>query len=120
MPRILVLDDEPMIAMMLEDWLTELGCEIIGPAYSLRAALDLLEREIPDGAVLDVSLRNDENCYPVAKILLERGIPFALVTGHDSVDLDVRYMPELVLSKPFDFAAVKAALAKLIAQAGSE
>jgi CheY-like chemotaxis protein len=114
MPRILVLDDEPMIAMMLEEWLTDLDCEIVGPAYSLSAALELLEHETPDGAILDVSLRNNENCYPVAKALLERGIPFALATGHDAVDLDPRYVPELMLSKPFDYASVKAVVMKLI------
>jgi CheY-like chemotaxis protein len=114
MPRILVLDDEPMISMMLEGWLTELDCETVGPAHSLSAALKLLEHVTPDGAILDVSLGNNENCYPVARVLLDRGVPFAIATGHDSKDVDPRYMPELVLSKPFDFAAVKAAVMKLI------
>ncbi len=100
--------------MMLEEWLTELGCETVGPAYSLSAALELLEHETPDGAILDVSLGNNENSYPVAKVILERGIPFALATGHDAGNLDARYMPELVLSKPFDYASVKAVVMKLI------
>jgi CheY-like chemotaxis protein len=116
MPRILVLDDEPLISMMLAVWLEELECETLGPAHSLAAALKLLEHTIPDGAILDVSLGNNENCYPVARALIDRGVPFAIATGYDSVDLDQRYVPELVLSKPYDFAAVKTAVVKLVAR----
>ena len=53
MPRILVLDDEPLIAMMVEDWLMDLGHEIVGPAHSVASALSLLEQSAPDAAILE-------------------------------------------------------------------
>ena len=113
MPRILVLDDEPLISMLLEGWLTELGHEIIGPARSIPVALDLIGRATLDGAILDVSLGN-EKCYPVADVLLEKSVPFAFSTGHSGEDIDARFKDVLLLSKPFDFAQVEMILGKLI------
>ena len=64
MPRILVLEDEPLIAMMLQGWLEEIGCETIGPAHTVQSALDLLQGARPDGALLDVSLRMAKSAIP--------------------------------------------------------
>ena len=111
MPRILVVDDEPLIAAMLREWLEELGCEAAGPVQSVSRALDLIAGVELDGAILDVSLGR-ENCYPVADALRERGIPFAFVTGYGSQGIDSRYQEAIVLAKPFRFEAVK----KVVAQ----
>ena len=79
-PRVLVLEDEPLIAMMLRTWLTELGCETVGPAHTVPSALALIEEGPLDGAILDVSI-GDQDCSPVAEALRHKGIPFALATG---------------------------------------
>jgi CheY-like chemotaxis protein len=113
MPRILLLDDEPLIAMMMEEWLTELDCETAGPAHTVRDALDLLDGAALDGAILDVTLVN-EDCYPVAEALKGRGVPFAFATGHGPGGVDQRFRTALVLSKPFSFESVKGIIAKLL------
>jgi CheY-like chemotaxis protein len=115
MPRILVLEDEPLISMLLGDWLTELGCETVGPAGSVADALGLVERGVLDGAILDVSLGNNEDCYAVADLLATRGVPFALATGHGPQGVAERYRRGLILAKPFDFTALKGVLSQLLA-----
>jgi CheY-like chemotaxis protein len=87
-PRILVLEDEPLIAMMLQGWLEEIDCETIGPAHTVQSALDLLQGARPDGALLDVSLQHGEKCYPVASDLRDRRVPFAFLTGYAAEDVD--------------------------------
>jgi CheY-like chemotaxis protein len=113
MPRILVLDDEPLISLMVQDWLAELGCETAGPAYSVHGALDLIKTVTVDAAILDVSL-GSENCYPVADALTKLGIPIAFATGHSGQEVDPRFNDALVMSKPFSFEAVKGAVDRLI------
>jgi CheY-like chemotaxis protein len=113
MPRILVLDDEPLIAMMLRDWLEELGCETLGPAHSVGSALAFIAGDPLDAAILDVSLGH-ENCYPVADALMKLGIPMAFATGHGGQEIDPRFKDALVLSKPFGFEAVKRVVDRLI------
>jgi CheY-like chemotaxis protein len=113
MPRILVLDDEPLIAMMLRDWLAELGCEILGPAHSVGSALAFIAGGPLDAAILDVSLGH-ENCYPVADALMKLGIPMAFATGHGGQEIDPRFNDALILSKPFGFEALKGIVERLI------
>lgn len=114
MPRILVLDDEPLIAALMKDWLSELDCETVGPAHSVDEALDLFSRETMDGAILDVSL-GGEDCYPVADALRGAGIPVAFSTGYGADVLPPRFKEAIILSKPFAFAAVREAVATLAA-----
>ena len=113
MPRILVLDDEPMISMMVQDWLTELECETVGPAHTVRSALDFVDAVVLDGALLDVSLGNEE-CYPVADALHDHGVPFAFATGYGDRGLPDRFKDALILSKPFNFEAVRGIIGKLL------
>jgi DNA-binding response OmpR family regulator len=112
MRRILVVDDEPLIAMMVEDWLEELGYTTVGPANSVTSALGLINDNAPDGAILDVSL-SGENSYSVAEELLSRRIPFAFATGRGANDVDVRFRNALMLAKPFDFDAVKGVIDRM-------
>lgn len=83
--RILVVEDEPLIAMMVEDMLAELGA-VIGPAGSLAEALLLAEEQI-DAALLDVNLEG-ERVYPVAERLTVRGVPFVIATGYGATGND--------------------------------
>jgi DNA-binding response OmpR family regulator len=114
-PRILIVDDEPMISMLMEDWLTELGCEVVGPARSVRDGLDLVAREGLDGAILDVNLSGEDG-YEVADALLRRSVPFAFATGDSGANAARGFGEAIVLHKPFDFEAVKAVLGKLLAR----
>lgn len=113
MPRILVLEDEPLIAMMLQGWLEEIDCETIGPAHTVQSALDLLQGARPDGALLDVSLQHGEKCYPVASDLRDRRVPFAFLTGYAAEDVDARFREAPVVCKPLEFGAFEAAIAKI-------
>ena len=89
MARILVVDDEPLISAMTEEWLSELGHVVVGPAHNLAAALELAEMDM-DAAIVDVSLGKD-NSYPLAEALSARGVPFALATGYGRDGIDPRY-----------------------------
>lgn len=114
MSRVLVLDDEPLIAMMLEDWLAELGHETVGPARTIAAALALVAEQAPNLAILDLSI-NGEASYAVADALAAMGVPFVFATGHGAAQLQAPHGGAPIIGKPFDFDAVKAMLAKLTA-----
>jgi len=103
MARILLVEDEPLISAMTEDWLADLGHAVVGPATDLRSGLRLAESEI-DAAIVDLSLGR-ESAYPIADLLIARGVPFAFATGYgpDTIKPDYRGLP--TLSKPFEFAS---------------
>ena len=113
MPRVLVVEDEPLIAMLVEDWLTELECQTVGPAATAQAALALIDAAPIDGAILDVSLDGHDS-FAVAAALHERAIPFAFATGHAADRIDDRFKGAPRLAKPYDFARVKGVLAVLL------
>jgi DNA-binding response OmpR family regulator len=109
--RVLVVEDEMMIAMMIEDLLAEIGCEVIGPANRIDAALALVDSDI-DVALLDVNLAG-QVVYPVADRLRARGVPVIFLTGYGNVGVDPRYRDCPVLTKPFELTGLQAALAKV-------
>src|SRR5262245_19084283 len=90
MPRILVLDDEPLIALMIADWLEEQGLEVLGPAYSVTQALEILSSQAAHAAILDVSLGSSDS-YEVADVLASRRIPFVFATGHGADAVAARF-----------------------------
>lgn len=109
--RVLVVEDEMMIAMMIEDMLAEIGCEVIGPANRIDAALALVDSDI-ELALLDVNLAG-EVVYPVADRLRARGVPVIFLTGYGNVGVDPRYRDCAVLAKPFELTGLQAALANV-------
>jgi DNA-binding response OmpR family regulator len=111
MSRILVLDDEPLISALLGEWLSELSCEMIGPTDSVLGALKLIDDMSLDGAIIDVSLRGEES-DAVAEALRARCIPFAFATGYDRRDVASRFPGYVILTKPFRFDEVEAAIGK--------
>ena len=113
MARILIVDDEPLITAMIEDWLSELGHVVVGPAHNLARALDLASSDI-DAAIIDVSLGRDDS-YPLVDTLIGRDLPFALATGHGEEGIDPRYRARSTLRKPFDFATFRRTIDELIA-----
>ncbi|MDE2183590.1 MAG: response regulator [Alphaproteobacteria bacterium] len=112
MTHVLVIDDEPLIAALLEMWLKELNCDVVGPVGSVAGALRCIETEEVDAAIVDWSLHN-EQCDAVAETLSARGIPFALSTGHPNPAMAERCKAAAFLAKPFDFATVAAAMKRL-------
>jgi len=113
MPRVLVVDDEPLIAMLVEDWLADMQCETIGPAASATAALALIDGAELDGAILDVSLDGHDS-FAVADALRERAIPFAFATGHGRERIDARFRDAPTLAKPYDFESVRKVVETLL------
>jgi DNA-binding response OmpR family regulator len=114
LPRILLVDDEPLISMLVEGWLAELGCDVVGPARSVEEGLDLADDGQLDGAILDVNLAG-ENSYSVANALQEKGVPFAFATGDGGLDANSGFDDPILLAKPFNFDGVKAVLDQLLA-----
>ena len=114
MPRILVVDHEPLISMLVEGWLAELGCDVVGPARSVEEGLSLAGQGPLDGAILDVNLAG-QNSYAVASALQQRGIPFAFATGDGGLAPESGFDNPILLAKPFNFNGVKSVLDKLLA-----
>jgi DNA-binding response OmpR family regulator len=117
MARILVVDDEPLISAMTEDWLSELGHVVVGPAYNLAAALKLAETDL-DAAIVDVSLGHEKS-YPLADALSARGVPFALATGYGPEGIEPKYRTGSTLGKPYEFATFRRVIDELLAQSRS-
>ncbi|KQT53667.1 hypothetical protein ASG43_17670 [Aureimonas sp. Leaf454] len=107
--RVLVVEDEMMVAMMIEDMLIDLGFDVVGPAMRLEAALLLADREAIDGAVLDVNL-GSEKSFPVAEVLLARGIPFCFATGYGKMGVSDVFPDAIVLAKPFEAHCLQRAM----------
>jgi DNA-binding response OmpR family regulator len=114
-PRILVVDDEPLISMLVEGWLAELGCEVVGPARSLQDGLALAAANGLDGAILDLRL-GDEDSYPLANALRAKGVPFAFATGDGGVGDGPGFETAILLAKPFDFEGVKSVVDQMLGQ----
>ena len=98
--RVLIIEDEALIASLVEDFLTDLGCEVIGPAMHITEAIQLAREAEIDGATLDVNLVG-EKVFPVADILTDRGIPFVFMTGYGTAGLRECDRGHPVLQKPY-------------------
>ncbi|MEM9733860.1 MAG: response regulator [Pseudomonadota bacterium] len=104
--QILLVEDDPLIALDMELQFQEADCEVVGKAFSCEKAVSLLEIVRPDFAVLDYNLK-DGTSKPVARKLKELDIPFCFVTARGAAALRADNAPEApVLSKPFDMRAV--------------
>jgi CheY-like chemotaxis protein len=101
--RVLIVEDDYLVAADLAYSLEDLGMEVVGPAASVEVALQLLEDEGErlDGAVLDINLR-EQRVYPVANALAARGVPFVFTTGYDPVSIPQAYAAAPRCEKPVD------------------
>jgi CheY-like chemotaxis protein len=99
--RVLVVEDEFLVALHLEDVLTVMGHQVVGPASRLNEALDLARTSEIDFAVLDVNLAGTHS-FPVAEVLRERGIPFVFATGYGAEGLVDGYRHQPTLQKPYE------------------
>jgi CheY-like chemotaxis protein len=98
--RVLLVEDEFMVALLLESELTALGYEIIGPIGRLNRALEIARQEAMDVAILDLNINVGE-AYPVAEALAARGIPFVFVSGYGRRGLRAPYSDRPILQKPY-------------------
>lgn len=114
--RILIVEDAALLAMELETGLSEAGAEVLGPAYELEEALNLLDQPL-DAAVLDANL-NGLSVLPVADILAARGVPFVFATGYGDTGGAPSGFDAPVIRKPYDVSQVTAAVAELLRPAG--
>ena len=110
--RILIVEDEPLVAMLLEDMIIDLGHEVVGPALRLETAFDLVDAERLDAAILDVNLGSGRS-YSLAEKLAAKRIPFAFATGYGSPGMNWEERVP-VLRKPFEQKAVNAVVADLL------
>ena len=98
--RVLLVEDELLVSMLVEDILLDLGCEIVGPAARLEEALDAARSETIDIALLDVNLAGVRS-FPVADVLAERGIPFVFCSGYGEEAILEPHQGRPVVQKPF-------------------
>jgi CheY-like chemotaxis protein len=113
--RVLVVEDEAMIRMLLEGMLTDLGHTVAAEAGTIDQALALAKQGDFDIAILDVNL-DGKPITPVVEVLIERGVPFVFASGYGQRGVPEPYRASPALQKPFQVEA----LAKAIAAAGSK
>ena len=116
--HILVVEDEALVAMLLEDALTDAGYTVLGPANSVAQALALLQHSRPEAAVLDLNLAG-ETSEPIADALAALGVPFLVATGYGADGLPAGHRGALVLAKPYDPIELTTALARLCQRGGA-
>ncbi len=111
--RILLVEDEVLIAMLLEDALVEAGCHVIGPFGRFSEALDAVQDETIDAAILDVNVAG-EKIYPVAELLHRRHVPFLLLSGYGDHAIPADRPGWQVCAKPFNIGDVLRRLAGML------
>lgn len=111
----LMVEDETIVAFLIEDMLRELGCGQPRHAASVSEALALLASERFDAAVLDINLAG-EKVYPVAERLESLDVPFLFATGYGIAGLPAQYKSRPVLQKPFTQQALAAAVSQILAR----
>ena len=110
MKSILIVEDEPLIAMMLEDFLESLGHNVVGTCETLEEALERVDAGGFDLAIIDVQLKEGKQVWPVADRLAENGTPFVLATGGHVEPPPAQHAAAPVLAKPYTIDAIAPAL----------
>jgi CheY-like chemotaxis protein len=112
MARVLVVEDEMMVAMYVEDLLTELGYEVVAVATGFEQAVPLAQEGEFDFAVLDINL-NGRLSFPIADMLRARGIPFLFASGYGSKGLNDNHRDAVRIQKPFRTRELAQAISKI-------
>lgn len=111
--RVLIVEDEALIAMIIAEMIADLGCTALGPGVTLETALELVAATgDADCALLDINLRGAPS-WPIADALKAKGVPFAFVSGYGRAGLDAKYEDATVLTKPIDTLQLGAWLEKV-------
>ncbi len=111
--RVLVVEDEMLVSMLVEDMLSDFGCLVVGPAPDLDEAMALATTAEIDAALLDVNLAG-KPIFPVADALKARGVPFAFASGYGQAGLAEAHRDAPVLQKPFRQSDLERALSSLV------
>lgn len=114
MSKVLIVEDEALIAMLLEEMLADRGYSVAGVATTVEEGEDMARRLDFDAAILDVSL-NGSYVFPVAERLDARGIPFVFTTGYGEAGLIEAWADRPVFTKPYDIGELTEALSQLVA-----
>jgi CheY-like chemotaxis protein len=112
--KILVVEDEYLIRMLLEDMLTDLGFNVAAAVGTIAEATEQAQAGAFDAAILDVNLAG-EQVFPVAEILAKRGMPFVFVTGYGEGSLPENFRDRPALQKPFEASKLESMIAGLLA-----
>ena len=110
--RVLIVEDEMLVLMMIEDMLADLGCKSVTSAATVEKALALIDAQAFDVALLDMNLDGNDS-HPVAEALSARGVPFVYSTGNTGQNLRDGYSDRPVLKKPYRYEELAAILASL-------
>jgi CheY-like chemotaxis protein len=112
--RVLVVEDDSLICLLLEDMLLDLGCQVVGTAGHIKRAIELAQREENvDVAILDVNL-GGRQVFPAADILAKRGVPFLFATGMGADALPAEWLGHCSLQKPMTMEGLGNALRRVI------
>jgi PAS domain S-box-containing protein len=112
--RVLLVEDEALIAMMMQDALAKIGVDVVGPCGRVADAMKAAKANTFSAAILDVNL-GSEPVYEVAEFLLGKGIPFIFTTGYGRENIDARFASVPVLRKPVNVEHLRSALEGLTA-----
>ncbi len=115
-PRVLIVEDEPLLAETLSDLLVDAGCQPVGPAANVGEALRLIEQSPIDVAILDIRLMH-ETSFPVAYALRRRGIPLMFLTAYQRRNLPVDLSDAVLIEKPFKAPVLLAAVRRALSPA---
>ena len=99
--RILIVEDEMLIAMLVEQMVLDLGYDVVGPAVSVDEALRFTQTDVIDCAILDMNLGRGAVSTPIALVLESRGIPYILASGYGATQTSRGHRATTVLNKPF-------------------
>jgi DNA-binding response OmpR family regulator len=111
--RVLIVEDEPLVAFLIEEYLADAGCEPVGPFDSVAKALKSVRSETFDLAILDINL-GGEKSYPIADALIQQGTPFLFLSGYGDTGLPPGHSGVKICSKPFRGEDLTAMLASLL------
>ena len=112
MRRVLIVEDEVLVGMLIEEMLQDLGYELAALATHLEQALSLAHSESFDFALLDINL-NGKQSFPVADVIRARGLPFLFATGYGTRILGAPYTDAPILQKPFSREELRRALERI-------
>lgn len=115
--RILVVEDEALIGLMLEDLLQEIGCHVVATAARLEQAFGAVDDHAIEAAILDVNV-NGQDSFGLAAVLAERNIPFMFTTGYGKSIIKIDFRNRPVIGKPYTKEDLRDALSILLPPSG--
>lgn len=111
--RILIVEDSPVVAPFTADLLSDLGCEVVGPAPNMAAARELLENEEFEAALMDIHIRG-ERVFPLCDMLEAKGVPFAFTSGYADWQIPEKWEKRPRLQKPYTIEQVRKVLSAVL------